>query len=112
MTSDEHHLLQYRIAVGRVTALLKSRGLYPRDAFAAIDHGNDGLLTSQELQVGLEWLGLNLDSSLTHEFLSNLDKNRNGTIYLEEFKDAVSWEDGDDGWTNSNLSPQGKREMQ
>mmetsp|Transcript_46255 Transcript_46255/g.54052 ORF Transcript_46255/g.54052 Transcript_46255/m.54052 type:complete len:600 (+) Transcript_46255:393-2192(+) len=103
VTSDEHHMLQYRIAVGRIISLLRSRGLYARDAFAAIDQDNDGLLTPQELQVGLEWLGLNLESSLTREFLSKLDKNNSGKISLEEFKDAVSWEDDNETAASSTI---------
>jgi len=61
ITSNEHHLLQYRVAKGRVTALLKSRGIYARDAFAAFYHDRDGLLSHSELRCRLEWLGMKMD---------------------------------------------------
>ena len=34
ITADEHHLLNYKIAAGRITALLKARGMFPRDCFS------------------------------------------------------------------------------
>jgi len=37
ITADEHHLLNYKIAAGRTTALLKFRVVSPRDVFVAID---------------------------------------------------------------------------
>jgi len=94
-TADETHLLQYKIATGRIIATLKSRGMYARDAFAAIDHDRDGLLNLAELRRGLEWLGLRLDPSLSKQFFSHLDKDRDGFINLEEFKSAVGWEETD-----------------
>mmetsp|Transcript_12816 Transcript_12816/g.15019 ORF Transcript_12816/g.15019 Transcript_12816/m.15019 type:complete len:373 (+) Transcript_12816:122-1240(+) len=97
VTSDEHHVLQYRIAKGRVTALLKSRGLYARDAFAAFDNDRDGMLSSVELQRGLEWLGMKLDNTLVRDIMAEVDKDRDGFINLEEFKNAVGWdEEADD----------------
>jgi Ca2+-binding EF-hand superfamily protein len=92
--SDEHHILQYRIAAGRVTAMLKSRGMYPRDAFAVIDTNRDGLLNLTDLNRGFEWLGLKMDPSLVNEFMAALDKDRDGYINLDEFKAAVNWDDG------------------
>lgn len=56
-------MIRYRIAKGRVTALLKSRGLYARDAFAAFDLDHDGVLSTTELKRGLEWLGLKMLST-------------------------------------------------
>jgi hypothetical protein len=44
ITADEHHMLNYRIAAGRITAMLKARGMYARDFFASIDRDRDGLL--------------------------------------------------------------------
>lgn len=92
---DEHNVLQYRIAVGRITALLKSRGMYARDAFAAFDQNRDGMLSGSELQAGLNWLGLKLDTMLLRHFMMELDKDRDGYINLEEFKQAVGWEQTD-----------------
>jgi len=92
-TQDEHHVLQYRIAVGRITALLKSRGMYARDAFIAFDQNRDGLLSGRELQAGLVWLGLKLDVSLLRQFMRELDKDNDAHINLEEFKAAVGWEE-------------------
>jgi len=90
---DEQNVLQYRIAVGRITALLKSRGMYARDAFAAFDQNRDGMLSGSELQAGLDWLGLKLDIMLLRQFMRELDKDRDGFINLEEFKLAVGWEE-------------------
>lgn len=92
---DEHNILQYRIAVGRITALLKSRGMYARDAFAAFDQNRDGMLSGSELQAGLDWLGLKLDTMLLRQFMRELDKDKDGLITLEEFKQAVGWEETD-----------------
>lgn len=97
VTSDEHHMLQSRIAKGRVTALLKSRGLYARDAFAAFDHDHDGLLSTAELRRGLEWLGMKLDNALVHDIMTEADQDKDGFINLDEFKGAVGWdEEADD----------------
>lgn len=90
---DEQNVLQYRIAVGRITALLKSRGMYARDAFAAFDQNRDGMLSGSELQAGLDWLGLKLDIMLLRQFMRELDKDKDGFINLEEFKLAVGWEE-------------------
>lgn len=90
---DEHNILQYRIAVGRITALLKSRGMYARDAFAAFDQNRDGMLSGSELQAGLDWLGLKMDTMLLRQFMRELDKDKDGFINLEEFKQAVGWEE-------------------
>lgn len=92
---DEHNVLQYRIAVGRMTALLKSRGMYARDAFAAFDQNRDGMLSGSELQAGLEWLGLKLDTMLLRQFMRELDKDRDGLINLDEWKQAVGWEESE-----------------
>merc|ERR1719253_1461550 len=92
---DEHNVLQYRIAVGRITALLKSQGMYARDAFAAFDHNRDGMLSGSELQGGLAWLGLKMDTMLLRQFMRELDKDRDGFINLEEFKQAVGWEEAE-----------------
>jgi Ca2+-binding EF-hand superfamily protein len=93
ITADEHHLLNYKIASGRITAMLKSRGMYPRDCFAAIDRDRDGLLNYEDLKRGLEWLDLKLDQVLLIGFMKELDKDRDGFINLEEFKGAVDFKD-------------------
>lgn len=102
VTADEHHLLNFKIASGRITAMLKSRGMYPRDCFAAIDRDRDGLLNYDDLKRGLEWLGLKLDQVLLLGFMKELDKDRDGFINLEEFKGAVGFED--DGTMAQNAS--------
>jgi len=104
VTNDEHHLLQFRICAGRITALLKSRGMYPRDAFAVMDNNRDGLLSMVELSRGLEWLGLKLDPSLIREFMANLDEDNDGYINLDEFKGAVSWEEDGDGMAPTSFN--------
>jgi Ca2+-binding EF-hand superfamily protein len=96
VTADEHHLLNYKIASGRITALLKSRGMYPRDAFAAFDRDRDGLLNYYDLKAGLEWLNLKLDQALLIGFMKEVDKDKDGYINLDEFKAAVGWEDDAD----------------
>jgi Ca2+-binding EF-hand superfamily protein len=98
ITADEHHLLSYRIATGRITAMLKSRGMYPRDAFVHFDRDRDGLLNYEDLKKGLEWLGLKLDQALLLGFMKEVDKDKDGFINLDEFKKAVGW----DGGENSN----------
>ena len=101
---DENNALQYRIAVGRMTALLKSRGMYARDAFAAFDQNRDGMLSGSELQAGLEWLGLKLDTMLLRQFMRELDKDRDGMINLDEWKQAVGWEEKEGEGTVANYS--------
>ena len=96
-TKDEHHLLQYRIAAGRITACLKARSLYARDAFAAFDTDRDGILTAQDLKRGLDWLGLHLDQVLIIDFFREVDKDKDRYINLDDFKAAVGWEDDADG---------------
>lgn len=103
ITADEHHLLSYRIATGRITALLKSRGMYPRDAFVAFDRDRDGLLNYDDLKKGLEWLGLKLDQSLLLGFMKEVDKDKDGFISLDEFKKAVGWEGAEEGAGNDPL---------
>lgn len=94
-TPDETHVVHFKIASGRIIAMLKSRGMYARDAFAAIDTDRDGLLNFQELRKGLEWLGLKIDTALVREFIRQLDKDNDGYINLQEFKGAVGWEEND-----------------
>jgi len=89
-------MLQYRIAKGRITALLKSKGLYARDAFAAFDNDRDGLLSKHELRRGLDWLGMKMDLSLVEKIYAEVDKDRDGYINLEEFKGAVGWDESAD----------------
>mmetsp|Transcript_23985 Transcript_23985/g.23023 ORF Transcript_23985/g.23023 Transcript_23985/m.23023 type:complete len:612 (+) Transcript_23985:2409-4244(+) len=100
VTADDHHMLNYRIATGRVTALLKSRGMYARDAFAAFDRNRDGMLDNEELRRGLEWLGLKMDQSLVSDIMIEVDKDKDGYINLEEFKAAVGWDEGSEGTEN------------
>ena len=102
ITADEHHLLNYKIASGRIMALLKQRGMYPRDAFVAIDRNRDGLLNAEDLKRGMEWLGLKLDPTLVGGFMKELDKDRDGFINLDEFKGAVGFED--DGTMAQNFA--------
>lgn len=102
ITADEHHLLNYKIASGRITALLKQRGMYPRDAFVAIDRDRDGLLNGEDIRLGMEWLGLKLDPALIGGFMKELDKDRDGFINLDEFKGAVGFED--DGTMAQNMA--------
>jgi Ca2+-binding EF-hand superfamily protein len=102
ITADEHHLLNYKIAAGRITALLKQRGMYPRDAFGAIDRDRDGLLSGEDLKKGMDWLGLKLDPTLVNGFMKELDKDKDGFINLEEFKAAVGFED--DGTMEQNMA--------
>ena len=97
VTSDEHHMLQYRLATGRITATLKSRGIYPRDAFAAFDNNRDGLVSAPELWRGLDWLGLKIDQVLIRDFFREVDKDKDGFINLEEFKGAVGWNEEEEG---------------
>jgi hypothetical protein len=105
-------LLSARIAIGRITALLKSRGMYPRDAFSHFDRDRDGLLNFYDLKTGLEWLGLKLDQSLLLGFMKEVDKDKDGFINLDEFKEAVGWEGQADADTdalpafnNGNMMP-------
>lgn len=100
VTADDHHMLNYRIATGRVTALLKSRGMYARDAFAAFDTNRDGMLNGEDLRRGLEWLGLKMDQSLVSDIMKEVDKDRDGYINLEEFKNAVGWKEDGEGTEN------------
>jgi hypothetical protein len=102
ITADEHHLLNYKIAAGRITALLKQRGMYPRDAFVAIDRDRDGLLNGEDLRRGMDWLGLKLDPILVGGFMKELDKDKDGFINLDEFKHAVGFED--DGTMAQNMA--------
>jgi Ca2+-binding EF-hand superfamily protein len=96
ITADENHLLNFKIASGRITALLKSKGMYPRDAFSAIDRDRDGLLNMEDLQRGMDWLGLKLDPALVSGFMKELDKDNDGFINLDEFKAAVGFEEDTD----------------
>lgn len=102
ITADEHHLLNYKIAAGRITALLKQRGMYPRDAFVAIDRDRDGLLNAEDLKNGLDWLGLKLDVSLISGFMKELDSDKDSYINLDEFKKAVDFQD--DGTMSTNMA--------
>jgi hypothetical protein len=114
ITPNEQHLLQYRIAKGRVTALLKSRGMYARDAFAAFDNDRDGLLSAAELRRGLQWLGMKMDDSLVSDIMLEIDKDKDGYINLDEFKSAVGWDESADdaamdmglGFTGAYPAPQ------
>jgi Ca2+-binding EF-hand superfamily protein len=96
ITADEHHLLNYKIAAGRITALLKKRGMYPRDLFAAIDRDRDGLLSADDIRRGMEWLESKLDPVLIAGFMTELDKDQDGYINLDEFKMAVGFEEDAD----------------
>jgi Ca2+-binding EF-hand superfamily protein len=103
VTEDEHHMLQYQIAKGRVTALLKSRGMYARDAFALFDLDRDSLLSYGELKRGLDRLGMKQDdTTIVNDLMNEIDKDKDGFVNLDEFKSAVDWED--DGATIGNYS--------
>ena len=93
VTVDEYHILQYRIAKGRVTVLLKSRGMYVRDTFTAFDSNKDIMLSRVEFQRGLEWLGMDMDLSLDNDIMQEMDKDSDDLIDLKEFKCVVGWDE-------------------
>jgi len=108
VTPDEYSLLQYRVTIGRIRTALRGKGLYSRDAFAAFDYDNDGLLNYGELYGGLEWLGLKMSPVMVRELINKIDKDGRGLVTLEAFKDAIGADDdltGDDSVMGSIETP-------
>jgi len=61
------------------------------------------LLTHSELRRGLEWLGMKMDHSLVNDIMSEVDKDKDGYINLEEFKSAVGWDEDTESNDVENL---------
>mmetsp|Transcript_24616 Transcript_24616/g.56402 ORF Transcript_24616/g.56402 Transcript_24616/m.56402 type:complete len:579 (-) Transcript_24616:110-1846(-) len=101
VTADEYSLLQYRVTIARIRTSLREKGLYSRDAFAAFDYDNDGLLNYAELYGGLEWLGLKMSPVLVRELLNKLDKDARGLVTLDAFKNAIGADEELTGDTSS-----------
>jgi len=57
--------------------------------FRLLDADDDRRLSSEELQVGLERYGLYMDKSQVDELIGALDKDKSGSIRLDEFLKAI-----------------------
>ena len=87
-TADEYQLLQPRAAIARISALIRSRGMYPRDAFRAFNYSHSGLLTCSELYGGLDWLGLMLTPDQIYSIVLFIDTDGDFLVSFDEFKKA------------------------
>eukprot|EP01012_Entosiphon_sulcatum_P004402 TRINITY_DN11719_c0_g1_i1.p1 TRINITY_DN11719_c0_g1~~TRINITY_DN11719_c0_g1_i1.p1 ORF type:complete len:3283 (+),score=530.28 TRINITY_DN11719_c0_g1_i1:870-9851(+) len=83
-TADEYHVLQNKAIIARLQALLRSKGLWARDAFQLFDTDHDGLLRERELARGLEWLGLR--NAHFPQVAAALGLSKYGALTLEDFK--------------------------
>jgi len=57
--------------------------------FRLLDTDDDRRLNAEELQVGLERYGLFMDNSQVEELIGALDKDKSGSIRLDEFLKAI-----------------------
>ena len=87
-TADAYDLLNLRALVIRIKFLIIEKGMLVFDAFRAFNSSRTGSLTCSELYGGLEWLGLSLTAEQIHAIMRKIDKDKDGLVSFEDFRDA------------------------
>ena len=65
---------------------IRSKGLYPLDAFRAFDANNDGVINCSELYSGLRFMGLNVEPQLVYDIIKSADLDGDLALSFFEFK--------------------------
>ena len=84
-TSDQYALLQEETVRRQIAARLRAKRMGASDFFGCCDYDGDGVLSCSELLGGLDYLGLQLASSLVFQLVAQLDRDADGLISRDEF---------------------------
>jgi len=95
-TPDEYDDLATKATLSRVRFALAGMRLWPADAFRKMDIDGNGLIDSAELHKGMEAMKINVGTvAQIANVFKMIDKDNDGSINLEEFKDAFELDDLD-----------------
>ena len=94
-TADIYEFLELRALRYRLRQLIKSKGLFIKEAYRAFNKLGDGALTCSELYSAAKWLGLALSVEQVHAVVASIDTDNDGFLSFLDFK-AGFHEDGDE----------------
>ena len=94
-TSDIYEFLELKALRYRLRQLIKTKGLFIKEAYRAFNKLGDGAMTCSELFSATKWLGLELSVEQVHAVVRSIDSDSDGFLSFHDFKTGFH-EDGDE----------------